>query len=198
VYIVCKDAALRQTLESLIDSAGWHPQGFARPAEFLIHPRESCPSCLVLDASPPGFDGLDLLARPAVDRIDIPIICIMEVGDVSLTVRVMKAGASEVLIKPFDNEALLVAIAQALEQSRSSLTDDVEVRLLRERYQKLSRRERQIITLVVRGRLNKQIAGELGISEITVKAHRGKMMRKMMTRSIAQLVIMYARIAPEP
>ena len=195
MYVVCGDAAARRFLTSFIDSAGWYPEGFATQTEFLLRPRPPSPSCLVLDASLPGFDGLDLIAQLTSDRLDMPIIFIMEDGDVSMTVRVMKAGASEVLIKPVDTETLSDAIAQALERSRSSLTEDAEVRALGERCAALSRREREIMTLVVLGRLNKQIAGELGISEITVKAHRGKMMRKMMARSVAQLVIMYARIA---
>jgi FixJ family two-component response regulator len=148
----------------------------------------------VVDGLLPGSDGPELVARLAADHADIPIIFIMGVSDVSMTVRVMKAGASEVLIKPFDGEVLLTAIAQALQRSRSSFDYNVEVRSLRGQYATLSRREREVMALVVLGRLNKQIAAELGISEITVKAHRGRMMRKMRTRSLAQLVIMHARI----
>ncbi|HTT40270.1 MAG TPA: LuxR C-terminal-related transcriptional regulator [Burkholderiales bacterium] len=195
VYLVCDDDAGRQSLRSLIDSAGWHPQAFASSGEFLLRARPSSPSCLVLDASVPGLEGL--LARLASDHIDTPMIFIIGDADVAMTVRVMKAGASEVLIKPFDNEALLKAIAQALERSRSSLLHGLEMRALRERYAGLSRRERQVLARVVLGRLNKQIAGELDISEITVKAHRGKMMRKMKARSVAQLVIMYDSIGDD-
>lgn len=195
VYLVCHDAAVRKSLQSLIDSAGWHPEVFASPREFLVSARALSPSCLVLDGSLPGPAGLDFFVRIiTADRIDMPIIFIMGDSDVSMTVRVMKAGASEVLTKPFHNEALLDAIEQALERSRTSFSDDLEVRALRARYALLSPREREIMALVVLGRLNKQIAGELGISEITVKAHRGKMKRKMSARSVPQLVIMYAML----
>ncbi len=197
VYVVCDDAAVRQSLEFLIDSAGWHPDAFPSPGESLESARTPAPSCLVLDGSLPGVDGIALLARFAADRIDMPIIFIMARADVSMAVRAMKAGASEVLSKPFDNAALFDAIGQALEKSRSSLNDQVEVHALRRRYASLTARERQIMAGVVLGRLNKQIAGELGISEITVKAHRGKMIRKMMARSVPQLVMMHARIGPD-
>ena len=194
VYVLCDDGAVRRSLDSLIDSAGWHPRVLASPGVFLLSARPPSPSCLVLDASAPGLDGLDLLTRLAADRIDMPIIFIMGDSDVAMTVKVMKAGVSDVLIRPFDNRALLEAIAQALQQSRISLTHDVEMRTLHERHATLSRRERQIMALVELGRLNKQIAAELGISEITVKAHRGKMMRKMKAQSVTQLVIMSPRI----
>lgn len=196
VHVICDDAALRQSLESLIESAGWRAECCASSHEFLLNAEPPSPNCLVLDVSLAGIEGLKLLARLSADGI-VPTICIMEDGDVSMTVRVMKAGASEVLTKPFDSEVLLTAIGEALERSRRSLSEEVEVRVLRERYATLSGREREIFALVVRGRLNKQIAGELGISEITVKAHRGKMTRKMRARSVAQLVVMYARIGPD-
>jgi FixJ family two-component response regulator len=175
------------------DSGGWRWEACAAPGALRLRAPPS-PSCMLVDASLAGSGGPELVARLAADHPNIPIIFIMGVSDVSLTVRVMKAGASEVLIKPLDSEVLLEAIAQALESSRSSLDHDVEVRALRERFGTLSRRERDVMALVVLGRLNKQIAAELGISEITVKAHRGRMMRKMRTRSLAQLVIMNARI----
>ncbi len=190
VQVVCGDAALRQSLESLIDSAGWQPEAFASPREVLSSTLTPLPSCLVIDGSLPGLDSLDLLARMTADRGGIPIIFITGDGDVSMTVRVVKAGAAEVSARPVQHEALLDAVGQALERSRSALEDEDAVRLLRERYASLSRREREIMALVVLGRLNKQIAGELGISEITVKAHRGHMMRKMMARSVPQLVLM--------
>ena len=197
VYVICQDASLRRSLESLIESAGWHVEARASSHEFPLTAGPISPSCLVLDAALPGLDGLELLARVAADGFELPIICILDHGDVSMTVRLMKAGASEVLIKPCDSDALLDAIAQALDRSRRSLNDRLEVRAFRERYATLSRREREIMALVVLGRLNKQIAGELGISEITVKAHRGKMMRKMIARSVAQLVVIYVRITPD-
>ena len=194
MYVLCDDGAVRRSLDSLNDPAGWHPRVVASPGEFLLSARPPSPSCLVLDASAPGLDGLDLLTRLAADRIDMPIIFIMGDSDVAMTVKVMNAGVSDVLIRPSDNRALLEAIAQALRQSRIPLTHDVGMRTLHERHATLSRRERQIMALVELGRLNKQIAAELGISEITVKAHRGKMMRKMKAQSVAQLVIMSARI----
>jgi FixJ family two-component response regulator len=182
VYLVCDD-----------DSGGWRWVACAGPGALPVCAPAS-PSCMVVKALLPGSDGPELVARLAAAHADIPIIFIMGVSDVSMTVRVMKAGASEVLIKPFDSEVLRTAIAQALQRSRSSFDYNVEVRSLRGRYATLSRREREVMALVVLGRLNKQIAAELGISEITVKAHRGRMMRKMRTRSLAQLVIMHARI----
>jgi FixJ family two-component response regulator len=182
VYLVCDD-----------DSGGWRWQVCAGPGALPVCAPAS-PSCMVVDALLPGCDGPELVARLAAAHGDIPIIFIMAVSDVSMTVRVMKAGASEVLIRPFDSEALRTAIAEGLERSRSSFDYNVEVRALRGRYATLSRRESEVMALVVLGRLNKQIAAELGISEITVKAHRGRMMRKMRTRSLAQLVIMHARI----
>lgn len=197
VYVLCSDAVARQSLESVIESAGWHAEGRAWSDEFLLGAEPTSPNCLVLDLALPGHDGLELLARLPAEGIEMPIICIMDRGDVSMTVKVMKAGAGEVLIRPFENDVLLDAIAQALERSRRSLSDHLGLRVLRARYGTLSRREREIMALVVRGRLNKQIAGALGISEITVKAHRGKMMRKMRTRSVAQLVVTYARIGPD-
>lgn len=182
VYLVCDD-----------DSGGWRWEACAGPGALPVCAPAS-PGCMVVEALLPGSDGPELVARLAAEHPDIPIIFIMGVSDVSMTVRVMKAGASEVLIKPCDGEVLRDAIAQALERSRSSLDYHVEVRSLRGRYATLSRREREVMALVVLGRLNKQIAAELGISEITVKAHRGRMMRKMRTRSLAQLVVMHARI----
>jgi FixJ family two-component response regulator len=182
VYFVCDD-----------DCGGWRWEACAGPGALPVCAPAS-PSCMVVEALLPGSDDPELVARLAGEHAGVPIIFIMGVSDVSMTVRVMKAGASEVLIKPFDSEVLLAAIAQALERSRSSFDYDVEVRSLRRRYATLSRRESEVMALVVLGRLNKQIAAELGISEITVKAHRGRMMRKMQTRSLAQLVIMHARI----
>jgi FixJ family two-component response regulator len=194
VYVVCGDVALRQSLKSLIDSAGWRLEAFASPREFLARGQTLLPSCLVIDGSPPDRDDLHLLERITAERSDIPAIFILGDGDVSMTVKVMKAGASEVLTKRYRHEVLLDAIGLALERSRSALEDEDAAQVLHERYVSLSRREREIMALVVLGRLNKQIAGELGISEITVKAHRGRMMRKMMARSVPQLVLMYVRL----
>ncbi len=196
VFVVDDDVSVRQSLESLIDSAGWHPETFASAMEFLVSPRPLSPSCLVLDVLLPDLNGLDLQARITADRIDMPIIFITGYGDVPTSVRAMKGGAIDFLTKPVRDDVLLGAIGQALERSRTILGDEAETRALREQHASLSRRERAVMELVVVGRLNKQIAGELGISEITVKAHRGKMMRKMKARSLPHLVNMVARLGP--
>ena len=194
VFVVDDDLSVRQSLELLIDSAGWHANTFASGMEFLGNPRPLAPSCLVLDVSLPGLTGLDLQERIARDRLDMPIIFITAHGDVPITVRAMKGGAVEFLTKPFRNDVLLRAIELALERSRRVLAEEAEMRAFRERHASLSRRERQVMARVVAGRLNKQIAGDLGISEVTVKAHRSKMMQKMMARSLPHLVNMAARL----
>ena len=199
VFVVDDDISVRESLELLIRFEGWQPETFASAGAFLDRPRLRVPSCLVLDVSLPDLDGLDLQKR-VVDRSDMPIIFITGHGDIPMTVRAMKAGAVEFLTKPFGDEALLSAIRNALERSETSLGDEAELSVLRERYASLSRREREVMALVVSGLLNKQVGGELGISEITVKAHRGKVMRKMKADSLADLVKMAARLrlAPEP
>ena len=194
VFVVDDDVSVRESLESLINTRGWQVETFADAQAFLARPRRFLPSCLVLDISLPDLNGLDLQQRIATDRVDMPIIFITGYGDVPMTVRAMKGGAMEFLTKPFRDDALLSAIGQALERSRSALVDEAEIRALRECHASLSRREREVLELVVTGRLNKQVAGELGISEITVKAHRGKMMRKMNARSLPHLVNMAARL----
>jgi FixJ family two-component response regulator len=194
VFIVDDDVSVRESLELLIQSAGWFPETFASASEFLARPRVDAPSCLVLDVSLPDLNGLDLQRRIADDRFDLPIIFITGYGDVPMTVRAMKAGAVEFLTKPFSDDVLLNAIAGALERSRAVLGHEAELRAVRDRYASLSPREREVMTLVVSGLLNKQIGGELHISEITVKAHRGKMMRKMEADSLADLVRMAARL----
>ena len=156
------------------NNAGWQPETFESAQEFLSRPRAVVPSCLVLDLTLPGLNGLDLQKRVAVDRTDMPIIFITGYGDVPMTVQAMKAGAVEFLTKPFGDDALLSAIRQALERSRTALDHEAEIGGLRDRYASLSRREREVMALVVRGLLNKQVGFELGISEITVKAHRGR------------------------
>ena len=188
VFVVDDDVSVRESLELLIHTAGWQPETFASASAFLARPREQVPSCLVLDVSLPDLNGLELQTRIAGDRIDMPIIFITGYGDVPMTVKAMKAGAVEFLTKPFSDDVLLNAIAAALERSRTALGHEAEMREVRMRYASLSRREREVMALVVSGLLNKQIGGELRISEITVKAHRGKVMRKMKAGSVADLV----------
>jgi FixJ family two-component response regulator len=194
VYIVDDDVSVRESLQALIASSGWRPEVFASAQAFLSYPRQPLPSCLVLDVSLPDLDGLELQQRITADRMSMPIIFITGHGDVPMTVRAMKAGAVEFLTKPFGTEVLLSAIQSAIERNSASLAEDACLQSLRERYESLSAREREVMALVVRGQLNKQVGGELGISEITVKAHRGHMMRKMQARSLADLVKMAARI----
>jgi FixJ family two-component response regulator len=193
VFVVDDDVSVREALEALIGSEGWQVETFASAEAFLSRARTLVPSCLVLDVSLPDLNGLDLQKRLA-DRNDMPIIFITGYGDVPMTVQAMKAGAVEFLMKPFSDESLLNAIRQAVERSRAALGEEEEVRVLRDRYASLSQREQEVMALVVAGRLNKQIGFELGISEITVKAHRGRMMRKMEADSLAELVNMATKL----
>ncbi len=190
VYVVDDDLSVRESLELVIRHAGWNPILLASAQAFLALPRADGPSCLLLDVNLPDLNGLDLQERIAADRPGMPIIFITGYGDVPLTVRAMKAGAAEVLTKPYDHDVLLRAITDAIESSRHSLSHQAHLRTLRELYASLTPREQQVLSMVVAGRLNKQIAGVLGISEITVKAHRGKVMRKMGARSVPDLVKM--------
>jgi len=194
VFVVDDDVSVRESLELLIRSEGWQSEIFASAQEFLIRPRAFVPSCLVLDVSLPGLNGLDLQRRLVVERPEMPIIFVTGYGNVPMSVEAMKAGAVEFLMKPFGDEVLLSAIRQAIERSRVALDDEADMRTLRDRYASLTRREREVMTLVVSGLMNKQVAGELGISEITVKAHRGEMMQKMKADSLAGLVKMAARL----
>jgi FixJ family two-component response regulator len=188
VFVVDDDVSVRESLELLIGCAGWRPETFPSAHAFLAHPRVPAPSCLILDVSLPDLNGLDLQKRIASDRVDMPIIFITGHGDIPTTVRAMKAGAVEFLTKPFSDDALLSAVQHAIERSQAELGHEAEMRVLRDCYASLSPREREVMALVVSGLLNKQVGGELGISEITVKAHRGKMMRKMKADSLADLV----------
>ena len=188
VFVVDDDISVRESLQLLIECEGWHPETFASAQEFLDRPRNLVPSCLVLDVSLPGLNGLDLQKRVAVERPDMPIIFITGYGDVPTTVQAMKAGAVEFLTKPFGDNVLLGAIRHALDRSHSALGREAEMQVLRDCYALLTRREGEVMALVVSGLLNKQVGGELGISEITVKAHRGQVMQKMKAASFADLV----------
>ncbi len=198
VFVVDDDISVRESLESLIRFVGWHPKTFTSAEEFLASPRTIAPSCLVLDVSLPDLNGLELQTLIAADRIDLPIIFITGHGDVPMTVQAMKAGAIEFLTKPFDDDVLLTAIRNAIERSTAALGREAEVQQLRDRYASLTPREREVLALVVSGMLNKQIGLKLGISEITVKAHRGKVMLKMKADSLADLVKIAVRLHLAP
>ncbi|MEJ0085271.1 MAG: response regulator [Pseudomonadota bacterium] len=193
VYVVDDDVSVRESLEALIAEAGYRPEVFASAEAFLAHPRQRRTGCLVLDVSLPHLNGLELQQRLETQD-PLPIIFITGHGDIPMTVRAMKAGAVEFLTKPYGPEVILGAIANAVERSRASLHERVALQGLRDRYDSLTPRERQVMALVVRGLLNKQVGGDLGISEITVKAHRGAMMRKIGARSLPELVNMADRL----
>jgi FixJ family two-component response regulator len=194
VFIVDDDISVRESLEALIGAAGWRPEAFASAQAFLAHGRLAGPSCLILDVNLPDLNGLDLQARIADDQARMPIIFVTGYGDVPMTVRAMKAGAAEFLTKPINKDVLLAAVRDAMARSRSAAGQEEEIRTLRARYASLTPREKEVMAMVVSGLLNKQVGGELGISEITVKAHRGRMVRKMRATTFADLVNMGARL----
>ena len=193
VFVVDDDVSVRESLELMIRHAGWRPETFATALDFLSRPRALVPCCLVLDVTLPGLTGLELQQRLS-ERPEMPIIFITGYGDVPMSVRAMKAGAAEFLTKPFNDDVLLEAIRGAIDRSRDAVRERSEMDALRARYGALTPREREVMALVCRGLLNKQVGGELGISEITVKAHRGQLMRKMQADSLAALVTMAARL----
>jgi len=197
VFVVDDDISVRESLELFIKAAGWQPETFASALAFLSRPRPTVPCCLVLDVTLPGLSGLELQQQLA-ERTDMPIIFITGHGDVPMTVQAMKAGAVEFLTKPFTNDVLLDAIGAAIKRSRTAMRQEAELRVLRSAYASLTPREREVMALVVSGLLNKQVGGELGISEITVKAHRGQVMRKMKADSLPELVTMAARLGLRP
>jgi FixJ family two-component response regulator len=198
VFVVDDDISVRESLEALIRFVGWQPETFASAEEFLARPRVLTPSCLVLDVSLPELNGLELQKLMADDRTGMPIIFITGHGDVPMTVQAMKAGAVEFLTKPFDDEVLLSAIRNAIKRSGAILDDHAEIQALRDSYASLTPREREVMRLVVSGMLNKQIGLKLGISEITVKAHRGKAMQKMKADSLADMVKIAVRLGLAP
>jgi FixJ family two-component response regulator len=194
VYVVDDDVSVRESLELLLGHEGWRAEMFASAQEFLSRPRDFAPSCLILDVNLPDLSGLDLQRAVSAERVDMPIIFITGYGDVPMTVKAMKAGAVEFLTKPFTEDALLDAVRDAIDRSETTLGQAEQLQSIRDRYASLSRREREVMDLVVSGLMNKQVGGELGISEITVKAHRGQVMRKMKAGSLADLVNMAASL----
>ena len=194
VFVVDDDISVRESLEFLIRNEGRNVETFTSAEEFINRPRDFIPSCLVLDISMPGLNGLELQKRLAVDRPEMPIIFLTGYADIPMTVQAMKAGAVEFLTKPFSDSTLLSAVSKAIVRSKALIARDAELRTLRARYARLTSREREVMALVVLGRANKEIASELGISEVTVKAHRGNMMQKMGADSLAELVNQAARI----
>jgi FixJ family two-component response regulator len=195
VYIVDDDLSVRESLESMIRHSGFRAEVFSSARAFLGRPRAEGPSCLILDVTLPDLNGLELQQCIAVEQTSMPIIFITGHGDVPMSVRAMKAGAFEFLTKPLADDVLLASIRNAIARSHNALGKDAALQSLRDRYSSLTKREREVMELVVSGLMNKQIGGSLGTSEITVKAHRGKVMRKMQAESLADLVRMAQRLA---
>jgi FixJ family two-component response regulator len=196
VFVVGDDISVRESLEAILRREGWQAETFASAQEFLARPRPIVPSCLVLDLPLPDLNGLALQRRLAMERTDMPIMFIAGDGDVFTSVQAMKAGAVEFLMKPFEHNVLLDAIRKSLNLSRLTLAREMEMQTVRDRYASLTGRERQVLTLIISGLLNKQVAAELGISEITVKAHRRGVMQKMQAPSFAELVRIGTRLGP--
>lgn len=196
VFVVDDDVSIRESLESVIRYEGWKPELFSSARAFLARPPANTARCLILDVTLPDLNGLELQRSIAGEQPFMPIIFITGHGDIPMTVEAMRAGAIEFLTKPFDHGVLLAAVRRAIDLSRKALLEAAGVQSLRERYASLTKREKRVMELIVAGRLNKQTASELGISEITVKAHRGKLMRKMEADSLAELVKMDARLRP--
>ena len=194
VYVVDDDVSVRESVQAMVAEAGFKPEAFASAEEFLRHTRQPLPGCLILDVSLPDLNGLELQRAMGTGQTALPIVFITGHGDIPMTVQAMKAGAIEFLTKPFSPEALLAAICSAVERSRTFLAEQLALKALKVRQESLSRRERDVMSLVIRGQLNKQVGAALGISEITVKAHRGQVMRKMQAKSLADLVMMAARL----